>query len=157
MKTTIFFSVWTSYLASRLPCPLSTYTFSREHVLPKSLFPRVITSDPDNIIPMPTKLNNARGNRPFTNKWQDGYLVHGCVGCPHVGFCRGASVIGENGVVPPDAYKGPIARSVLKMIENYPKFSEKISDEVLDYDTAIEWDRRHPMTVTEHDYRSNSN
>ena len=63
----------------------------------------------------------------------------------------------KEGVVPPDAFKGPIARSVLRSIDKFPKFAEKISNEVLDYDLAIEWDRQFPMSVAEHDHRSNSN
>lgn len=156
MKTAILYSVWTSFLASRLPCPISMYSFSKDHVLPKSLFPRVIVEDPQNIIPLPTKINNSRGNRPYTNKWRDGYMVYGCNGCPNAGFCQGAGVMTEKGMMPPKPFKGPIARSVLKMIEKYPKFAEKINDEVLDYNVAREWDRMYPMTVQEHDYRSNS-
>ena len=149
-------AIWTSYLALNLPCPLSTYTFTVEHVLPKSLFPRVVVEDPQNLIPMPKAINNARGNKRYTSKYADGYLVYSCKSCPFPGYCRGAAVMGPDGVVPPDVFKGPIARSTLKMIDKFPKFAEKINDEVLSYDTAIEWDRRYPMTVAEHHHRSNS-
>jgi endonuclease I len=116
----------------------------------------VIANRPTNIIPFPTRLNNARGNKKYTNKWEDGYLVYTCSQCPHPGFCAGAAVISPNGFMPPDVFKGPVARSVLKSIEEYPKFADKISNEVLDYDLAIEWDRRYPLTKEEHSYRSNS-
>lgn len=153
MKT---FALWTSYLALRLPCPLLTSTFSTEHVLPKSRFPRVVVEDPQNLIPLPKALNNARGNRPYTSKHGDGYLVYACKSCPFPGWCAGAAVVSEEGVLPPDPFKGPIARSVLEAIAKYPHLSERISNDVLDYDTAIEWDRRFPMSVQEHSYRSNS-
>ena len=150
------FAVWTSFLASKLPCPLSSLSWSKEHCVPKSLFPRVVTENPDNIIPLPTKINNARGNRPYTNRIDNGYLVYSCNSCPHPGFCPGAAIISERGIVPPDALKGPIARSVLKSIDKYPKFAEKIDREVLDLNIAIDWDRRFPMTTAERNYRSNS-
>jgi endonuclease I len=59
--------------------------------------------------------------------------------------------------MPPDVFKGPIARSVLKNIDKFPSLAKQLDEEVLDYDLAIEWDRRYPMSVQEHDYRSNSN
>lgn len=152
----LLFAVWTSYLASKLPCPLSSLMWSKEHVLPKSLFPPVIVNKPYNIIPLPTKINNARRSLRYTNKWEDGYLVYACKHCPHPGFCAGAGVISPSGFMPPDVFKGPIARSVLKGIENYPKLTEKISQEVLDYDLAIEWDRRYPESLSERHHRSNS-
>lgn len=152
----LLFAVWTSFLASRLPCPLNCLSWSKEHVAPKSLFPPVIVNHKDNIIPFPVRLNNARGNRPYTNTINGGYLAYSCAGCPNPGFCRGAAIITKDGVVPPDVFKGPVARSVLKNIENFPKFAEKINEEVLDYDLAIEWDRRYPITTAEHGYRSNS-
>jgi endonuclease I len=124
--------------------------------LPKSLFPRVVTENPNNIIPLPTKINNARGNRPYTNKIEGGYLVYTCKSCPYPGFCQGAAVMSEKGMVPPNQFKGAIARSVLKGVDKFPAFAEKIQNEVLDLDIAIEWDRRFPMTTEEHDYRSNS-
>lgn len=156
MRPVLFYSLWTSYLASKLPCPMSMYSFSREHVLPRSLFPPVVTDRPDNIIPLPSKINNARGNRPYTSKWRDGRLVYACEGCVSAGFCPGAAVVSESGVSPPEPFKGPIARSVLKSIDRFPKFAEKIDSEVLSYDTAIEWDRLYPMSPAEHRYRSNS-
>lgn len=152
----IAFSLWTAYLASKLPCPLSGYSVSREHVIPKSLFPPVVTNRSQNIIPMPRRLNNIRGNRKYTENWKDGYLVYSCDSCPSPGFCRGAGVVSPEGFVPPESLKGVIARSVLKSIEEFPSFAEKIDSEVLDYNTAIKWDREHPMSIAEQAYRSNS-
>jgi hypothetical protein len=150
----LLFVVWTSFLASKLPCPLESYTWSKEHVLPKSLFPQVMVNNRDNIIPLPTKINNGRGNRKYTNKFQDGHIVYTCTKCPFPGYCRGAAIIGPDGVILPEPFRGPVARSVLRSIEKFPKFAEKISKEVLDYDVAIELDRRYPMSIAEHYYRS---
>ena len=152
MKTTIFYSAWTSYLASRLPCPLPAYTFSKEHVLPKSLFPRVVVEDPRNIIPMPTKLNNARSNFPYSADWRDGHVVYACKSCPLPGYCRGAMIQNPTGFNPPDALKGPVARSVLYSVGKYPRFAQKIDKEVLRIDTAIDWDSRFPMSKAERMY-----
>jgi endonuclease I len=156
MKPTLFFALWTSFLAARLPCPPQSYTWSKEHVLPKSLFPPVVTSNPDNIIPLPTKINNSRGSRPYYNQWEDGYVIYTCKSCPTPGFCSGAAVMTSRGMLPPETFRGPIARSVLRSIARFPKLAKKITDEVLDYDTAIKWDKMYPMTTEEHDYRSNS-
>lgn len=147
MKLPITYALWTSYLASKLPCPLSSYTFSKEHVLPSSLFPKTVSNR--SVIPLPRAINNARGRRPYTNVWSDGYAVYSCGSCPHPGWCQGAALVTPNGVVPPDVFKGPIARSVLRSIKEAPGLSQKIVEQVLDYDTAIEWDRRYTMSTAE--------
>lgn len=138
--------MYTALLASKLPCPIERYTWTKDHVCPKSLFPRAVTSNPTNIIPMPKRLNHARGNLKFTDKWNGGVIKYACDACPHPGYCRGAGVVSGSGFMPPDVFKGEIARSVLMSIAKYPKMSEKISDEVLDYETAIKWDRLYPAT-----------
>ena len=156
MKPILLFTVWTSFLATRLPCPPQSYTWSREHVLPKSLFPPAVTNTKHNIIPLPTMINQSRGNKAYHRQWEDGRMVYTCKSCPTPGFCQGAAVITSKGMLPPPPFRGPIARSVLKSIELFPKFAEKIDTEVLDYETAILWDRLYPMEPAEHDYRSNS-
>lgn len=154
----LLFAVWTSFLASRMPCPLGGYSWTKEHVAPKSLFPPIVAKSPENIIPFPAKLNHGRGNRKYTSKWdEDGYLLYACQYCPHPGYCRGAAIVTKDGVVPPDPFKGPIARSVLKTVERFPKYATLLNDDVLDYNTAMEWDRRYPMSKAEEYYRSNSN
>lgn len=142
--------LWTSYLAAKLPCPLSSYSFTRDHIAPKSLFPTA--EDPRNILPMPANLNHARGNRPFTSAWKDGLLVRSCEDCPCPGFCAGAAVLGPTGMNPPDVYKGPIARSVLYQMAKYPVLAGKFDKQVLDWQTAIEWDSRFPMTLQEREW-----
>jgi endonuclease I len=161
MKTTIVYSAWTSYLASRLPCPLTSYSFSKEHVVPRSLFPQVVlrkvVDDPRNIIPMPRSLNNARGSLPYTADYLDGFAVYACDKCPMPGYCRGAGIKTPEGFFPPDALKGPVARSVLYSVGRYPFYAHKIDKEVLRIDTAIDWDSRFPMSVPEQAYiESNS-
>jgi endonuclease I len=157
MKANVFYSVWTSYLASRLPCPLPAYTFTKEHVLPKSLFPRVVVDDPRNIIPMPKALNNGRSNFPYTAEWQDGSTVYACGSCPMPGYCRGGGVLSTGGFHPPDVLKGPVARSVLYSVGKHPRFASKIDKEVLRIDTAIEWDSKFPMSNAERLYVNSLN
>lgn len=149
MKPTIFYSAWTSYLASRIPCPLPSYTFTREHVLPKSRFPRVVVEDPRNIIPMPKTLNHARGNGPYTAESLDGCMVYACKSCPVPGYCRGSGVLSPEGFNPPDVLKGPVARSVLYSVAKHPHFADKIDKEVLSINTAIDWDSKFPMSTAE--------
>jgi len=151
MRLSILSSVWTAYLASRLPCHPTYLTWSREHVIPKSVIPS-LANDPRNIIPMPMVTNNARGNRPYTDDWENGSLVYACSNCPHPGFCAGAAVMTPSGLHPPNAFKGPIARSVLYSVGEHPKLSELINDRVLNIDTAIKWDSHFPMTKEEKDW-----
>lgn len=144
--------LWTSYLALKLPCPPAAYKFSREHVLPKSLFPKAVAEDPRNIIPLPVALNQARGVLPYTAQFKDGRFHYTCAKCPHPGFCRGAMVVSEEGAHPPDVFKGIIARSVLYSAWEYPSLVEAIDSNVLDLDTAIEWDSKFPMTEAESEW-----
>ena len=157
MKLLHISSAFTSWLASRLPCPPPAYSFTKEHVVPKSLFPPVVTQKYYNIIPMPAKLNHARGNRPYTAQWSEGFMVYSCSACPTPGFCRGSAVLSSKGVHPPDVYKGIIARSVLRTLFEFPGLRDKLNNEVLDLNTAIEWDSKFPMSPEEHAfYISNS-
>lgn len=61
-------------------------------------------------------------------------------------------MITPEGVLPPDAFKGPIARSVLYSVGVHPKFAETINDQVLDLGTAIKWDSLFPITKAEMDW-----
>jgi endonuclease I len=150
MRISIFSSVFTGYLASKLPCHPHYLTWSREHVIPKSVVPnRNVTEDPRNIIPMPKLINNARSNRPYTEQWKDGFLKYSCSKCPHPGFCRASMVLTPLGAHPPDVLKGPIARSVLYSVGKHPKLLEVIDEKVLSIDTAIIWDRHFPMSPAE--------
>lgn len=150
MRITLFSSVFTGYLASKLPCHPHYLTWSREHVFPKSIIPnRNVTEDPRNIIPMPNNINHARSNYPYTEMWKGGYLRYSCSNCPHPGFCRASMIISPDGAHPPDVFKGPIARSVLYSVGKHPKLSEVIDSKVLDLNTAIQWDRNFPMSSAE--------
>lgn len=153
MRVSLVSSVFTSYLATRLPCNPNFYSWTREHVIPKSIIGnRQVTEDPRNIIPMPKELNQARGNRPYTVQWRDGYLKYACSNCPHPGFCRAAMVVSPDGAHPPDILKGPIARSVLYSIEHYPRFAETINSKVLNVETALKWNSSFPMSKAEEDW-----
>lgn len=150
MRVSLLSSAFTSYLASRIPCNPLHYTWTREHVIPKSIISnRRVTEDPRNIIPMPRKLNNARSNRPYSTNWKDGYLVYGCDNCPLPGFCRASMVLSPQGAHPPDFLKGPIARSVLYSIGRYPQYAKDITTKVLTYDTAVMWNMTYPMSKAE--------
>jgi endonuclease I len=153
MRTNLL-SAFTTYLASRIPCNPNFYTWTREHVIPKSIIRnRHVTEDPQNIIPMPKELNQARGNRPYTPKWRDGFLKYACSNCPHPGFCRAAMVVSPDGVHPPDILKGPIARSVLHSIETYPQHAETINAKVLNVEVALKWNSSFPASKAELDFR----
>lgn len=141
--------VFTTYLASRLPCHPLYLDWSREHVIPKSIMK---SPGPRNIIPLPKLLNTARGNRPYTDEWKDGYIVHSCSNCPNPGVCAGSSLVSPAGVNPPNVLKGIIARSVLASVHDRPQTIKIINDKVLNVDTAIKWDRQFPMNQQEKDW-----
>jgi endonuclease I len=146
-----FLPLFTSYLASRLPCPHHSIVWSKEHVIPKSIITnKRVTEHPRNILPMPRSINNARGNRPYTADWKDGYAKYSCPSCPYPGFCRGAMLISPEGAHPPDLWKGPIARSVLFSVNKHPSLTRKINDKVLNLDTALKWDHLFPMSKEEY-------
>ena len=149
MKTSVIYNAWASYFINRLPCPLTTYSMTKEHIAPKSLFPPIITHTDANILPMPARLNNKRGNKPYTKLWEDGHLVYACDKCPTPGFCRGAGIMSVSGLYPPDIYKGPIARSVLYNAKKYPSFAKRLNDKVLNIETAYEWDFKYPISEIE--------
>lgn len=141
--------VFTTYLASRLPCHPLYLDWSREHVIPQSL---MRSPGPRNIIPLPKPLNQARGNRPYTDDFKDGYVTYSCSNCPHPGYCAGSAIISPSGINPPNAFKGLVARSVIEMAFKYPHLMQDINDNVLNIDTAIKWDRMYPMTEQEKDW-----
>lgn len=141
--------LWTAALAARLPCHPLYLDWTREHVVPKSI---VKLNDFRNIVPLPRKLNQARGNRPYTNDYEDGYFVYACENCPNPGFCQGVMVMSPSGAHPPNAFKGPIARSVLHTAFKYPSMAKTVHESVLDINTAIEWDRKFPATEDELDW-----
>jgi endonuclease I len=149
MKTSVVYNTWVSYMVNRMPCPITSYSMSKEHVAPKSLFPSVLVNDKHNIIPMPARLNNHRGRRPYTKLWEDGYAVYSCENCATPGFCRGAGLSSVSGIFPPDLYKGPIARSVLYNNMKFPALSQKLNDKVLDLRVAQEWNLKYPMSDPE--------
>ena len=153
MRVSIFSSAFTGYLASKLPCHPYYVTWTREHVIPKSIIGnRQITEDPRNILPFPKQLNHARSNLSYTSQWKDGRTFQACTKCPNPDFCRGTMNVGKAGVHPPDVFKGPIARSVLYSVGKYPRLANTIADQVLDLDTAILWDSYYPMSPAERDW-----
>lgn len=150
MRVSPLFHAWSTYLESRLPCSLEPgYLMTKEHIAPKSLFPPILTNDQYNIIPFPKRLNNARSNYPYTNTWKDGYAIYACTNCPTPGFCRGAMIKTPDGYNPPTIFKGPIARSVLYNSIRFPDLSQKLNKEVLDLNTAREWNLTNPMSPQE--------
>lgn len=115
------------------------------------MFPKLVVEDPRNVIPLPGSLNHARGVLPYTSQGGD-KIVYTCAKCPHPGYCRGAMFVGEEGANPPDMFKGPIARSVLYSVGQYPSLVEAIDKYVLDLNTAIKWDSRYPMSEAESEW-----
>lgn len=155
MRIPILNSLWTSYLASQLPCHPMHTTWSREHVIPTSIIPnRIVTQNPYNLIPLPKRLNNGRGNRPYTNTTNNSefYVVRACDSCPTPGWCPGAACVGDRGVIPSEIFRGPIARSVLRSVGKYPALYDAINSKVLNIDIAIQWNSKYPASVQERNW-----
>lgn len=143
MRFSILSSVWTAYVASNFPCHPNYLTWSKDQIVP---------GDPHSAVPMPTRLINARGNQPFTDKWEEGQTLYACSRCPHPGFCKGSALKTSEGINPPDILKGPIARSVLRAIGTNPRQARDIDKMILDLDVAIKWDSKYPMTKAEKEW-----
>ena len=153
MRFSLLSSAWTAYLASNMPCHPNYLTWSRQDVIPRPFFNnRNITEDPRNIIPMPMQLNNIREMQPFVDTYDEGRVIYSCSRCPNPGICKGSAILSSMRMIPPDIFKGPIARSVLYSATKHPKIAETIDKKVLNIETAIQWDSKFPMTRSEKEW-----
>lgn len=58
------------------------------------------------------------------------------------------------GFVPPDEWKGRIARAVLCMSSKYPQYSKLILDNVLDRCVALDWNMLYPASESDKEWNS---
>lgn len=137
-----------NYWAQRLDLPCKNVQWTCEHVVPRSLI--MEHNDLHNLILLPSRLNNARSNYPYINNRlnETSRIIWPCFnkGC----HCNTTGkLISKHLFVPPDLFKGMIARSVLFMDEKYPHHHDLIHKRVLDLGVASMWDTMHPATKYE--------
>lgn len=137
--------------------PCAHIQWTCEHVVPKSIIRE--HNDPHNLILLPGTLNHARSNYPYTNGVGNGTLLKPVHACPQkVCSCKhlhGSLVVAGSGqrlFVPPDAFKGLIGRSVLKMKDLYPHHADLIHRRVLDLGVASVWDLSFPPSIGEENW-----
>lgn len=141
-----------SFWRQHLFVPCSHIQWTCEHVVPKSLFRE--HNDLHNLILFPYSLNNARSNFPYVDSIPSNMstkIVYPCVSahcdCPWKG-----KLVSRQSFIPPDMWKGMIARSVLYMKDKYPWHEKMIQTKVLAFDTALEWDHEFPATPPEQEW-----
>lgn len=139
--------------------PCAHIQWTCEHVVPKSIISE--HNDPHNLIMLPSTLNHARSNYPYTDRVGAGTpLVKPVSACPQkicaCGHLHGKLLVdGKKRLfVPPDAYKGMIGRSVLKMKDLYPHHADLIHRRVLDLGLASVWDVSFPPSIGEENWEA---
>lgn len=135
-QTLFMMPIWVQWLNSlQLPCK---YEMTKEHVIPKSILPRNITSQSHNIIGLPARLNNKRSNLKYVESQLPGIPIWPCKECRNPS-CRLMGKLNKEGFTPPDIYKPVIGASVLRSMYNNPFIVEVVHNDVLDLGLALEW------------------
>lgn len=134
------------YWGPVFPCPNVRWTC--EHVVPRSLIAE--HNDLHNLILLPDRLNHARSNYPYIQNSTDNNhkSIPPCSqpDCQ----CEGRGVlVSKHLFIPPDRFKGQIARAVLCMDQKYPHRHDVIHNRVLDLGLAHDWDLQFPATAKE--------
>lgn len=133
--------------APEFPCRHIIWTC--EHVVPKSLISE--HNDLYNLILLPDRLNNIRSNYPYIDEhlhlhWK---TIPPCpqqnCSCHHLQ----GKLVSKNLFIPPDAFKGMIGRSVLRMTDRHPHHQELVHTRVLDLGVASLWNQSFPPSEQE--------
>lgn len=143
-------SLLKNYWAQRLDFPCNNVQWTCEHVVPRSLIAE--HNDLHNLILLPGRLNNARSNYPYIHDSGLDKTIQKIIwpcfnkGC----HCNTTgTLVSKRLFIPPDLFKGMIARSVLFMDEKYPHHHDLIHKKVLDLGVASMWDCMFPATKQE--------
>lgn len=148
MKLQVLKAFWATPLLNSIPCQDQTITWNREHILPRSLFPRSISEAPGNFILLPDRLNSARSNFKYTDS-SGGKQILPCKSCPHPETCPLIGYSSPGGFHPPDLFKGLIARSVLTSVRKHSEHAGFVHNRGLDLGVAEAWDSEFPVTKEE--------
>lgn len=99
-------------------------------------------------------MNNARSSIKYVDKVNtNGKPIYACECYQNCTTCTGKAIMTKDGFVPPDIWKGQIARAVLYMATKYPKYYNRIDKEVLDLGLAMVWNAKFPSDTLESQWR----
>lgn len=142
-------SLLKNYWAQRLDFNCSNVQWTCEHVVPRSLITE--HNDLHNLIMFPGSLNNARSNYPYINNNDFNSTIKTIWPCfnKECGCNTTGTLVSKQLFIPPDLFKGRIARSVLFMDEKYPHHHDLIHKKVLNLEVASMWDDMFPATQQE--------
>jgi len=128
-----------TWLSLYTTCNIQSIDFNREHVIPRSIVrDNSISNTEINVIPFPSRINSARGNRKMIDQLDYGKRVWPCKDCSRTD-CNLTATINGNEYTPPVAYKPILGASVMITLMKNPHLLETIHYQVLDLGTALTW------------------
>lgn len=132
----------------RVMFPCHNVRWTCEHVVPRSLIAE--HDDLHNLILLPDRLNHARSNYPYIQNSTLPGRIQTIPPCFHSECdCYITGSLVSKRFIPPDLFKGKIARSILYMEKKYPHHHDLIHNKVLNLDVAFMWDSMFPTTEEE--------
>ena len=147
---------WIDFLVRQIRCPVNEITWTCEHVVPRSYINnKSVVNDPRNLILLPQTLNTARSNLSMTDSLvkfkpvcacRNNYCINTKLTCPSRAY------VSKEGFVPPDMWKGVVARSILSMVETYPEHYSAINKS-LHIPLAKEWDMMYKPSKVERQWK----
>lgn len=147
---------WSTRYRNLVPCE-NKYgiKWTCEHVVPRSLVRE--HDDMHNLILFPARMNHLRANKkyselPFDLVGQPLRMsrIPSCHPCQcSQNRCKACGWNHNDFFVPPDYWKGVIARSTMYMAQKYPRYQQLIHNRVLDVGTATLWDMHFPPTKSQ--------
>lgn len=138
-------------------CPFNIYSSSntciepsREHIVPQSMMPHVLSKDLNNIFVCASRTNTIRGNLPFASiriNEPSLEIYNGTTGHKINLNVKGEDICmkTKSAFTPPIKARGAIARTCLYMGTQYPYLSRVIFTQVISLKTAIKWNRIYPV------------
>jgi endonuclease I len=129
---------------------------SREHIVPKIYLNKQMSKDLNNIFICNSLINSQRGILPFNisnhqNNVSKIQLFDGKTGLP---ICTNANAFvsikdinmkTKKYFLPPEHSRGPIARTCLYMMNQYPALEVDIVSKVMNHELIINWDNTYPV------------
>lgn len=153
ISKTLLHDFWTSRYQLKIP-NCTNIQWTCEHVVPKSLIRE--HDDMHNIILLPATINNMRSNYKYIeNLYMDGLQnssmqtrrVSSCSLCSQPQCTLTGRLYSNRLFIPPNLWKGQIARSALMMVKKYPHHRLLINNHVIDLSTALLWNYYFPPTT----------
>lgn len=131
-------NIFRTWLLQNTVCNPSKFTLNREHVIPRSVTRTPSISNTDiNVIPFPSRLNSARGNRRY-DEFDGASPVWPCQDCYNP-ECPLLANRTRDSFSPPVIYRPIIAASILRTVYNNPGMVDVVHWNVIDMGLALKW------------------